>query len=228
VTIPSGSSLTVADGVVLTNNGEVVVESGGTLNNEGVIEDNGGKITGNGNIVGKPSIKHLVPLFTIEHSEALDGSRDVIFAVNWNLSALRSLTINGHVITMKPSAGNVRRMLSGYPGYPGNIGRMIYSAGGTEIVLYGSFIRKLAESEAGRQTMSVNFGTGYDYYASTVFTARTTPGILPQDDGIYHGGGGGGDAEAGGAGIAGLLALAALSAGFAGTGRTERTKKAKK
>jgi hypothetical protein len=202
LTIPSGSSLTVAGGTTLTNNGEIVVGIGGTLTNGGVIENNGGTVTVTGVFVGTPPVANPTPVFTAGHSEILNGSVNVTFVINWNLSALKSLTINGRVIIMTPSSGSVKRILSGYPGYSGDIGEAV--SGSTEITLYSSFISHIAEraDETGRQTMSANFGEGRD--VSTAFTTQTSSGNTPQDDGRPSGGGG----CAAGAGIAGLFALA--------------------
>jgi hypothetical protein len=208
LTVPSGASLTVAGGVTLLNNGEIAVHSGGTLINNGVVENNGGTIAGY--VEGARPSENPAPVFTAEHSETLDGARDVTFVVNWNLSAMRSLSINGRVIIMTPSAGSVKRILSGYPGYSGDIGEAV--SGSTKITLYSSFISHLAEraDETGRQRMIANFGEGHD--ASTAFTVQTLTEIPDQngDGGTQSGEGGGGGGCDAGAGIAGLFALAAL------------------
>jgi hypothetical protein len=208
LTIPSGASLTVSGGVTLLNNGEIAVHSGGTLINNGVIENNGGTITGY--VEGARPTENPVPVFTAEHGEILDRTSDAGFVINWNLSAMRSLTINGNAIAMTPSAGGVKRILSGYPGYSGDIGEVV--SGSTEITLYGPFVNHISPSGRGRQTMSANFGEGYD--VSTAFTIQTLTEVPGQsgDGGTQSGEGGGGGGCDAGAGIAGLFALAALFA----------------
>jgi hypothetical protein len=214
--IPSGSSLTVDSGVTLTNNGEIFLGSGATLTNNGVVENNGGTVTG-GTVSGTQPTEEPEPIFTLEHPETLDGARGVSFKINWNLSALKVLEINGYAITMTPSAGSVKRNLSGYPGYSGSIGEVV--SGSTEITLYSSFMGSLAANESGRQTMSAKYeaGKNYTYDASTTFTAQITPNTPPPpppppDDPAVPpaGGNSGGGCDAGFA-ATGLFALALLS-----------------
>jgi hypothetical protein len=170
-----------------------------------VIENNGGTVTGTGDVGGTPPVANPTPVFTAGHSEILDGSVNVTFVINWNLSTLRTVTINGRVIIMTHSAGSVKRILSGYPGYSGNIGEAV--SGSTEITLYSSFISHLAENESadgtGRQTMSASFGEGHD--VSTTFTTQTSSDTPPQDDGRLSGNSG---CDAG----VGLISLTALGA----------------
>jgi hypothetical protein len=118
----------------------------------------------------------------------------VTFVINWNLSALESLTIGGHEITVTPSPEAGKKLLSGYPGYSGYIGEAV--SGSTEITLYGSFIDALAAADSGQYEMAANFGESHE--ASTTFTAQSSP------ERSNHG------CDAG-FGAAGLFALALLT-----------------
>jgi hypothetical protein len=208
--IPSTSSLTVDSGVTLTNNGEISMDSGAAFHNNGVVENNGGTVTG-GAVTGTQPTEKPEPVFTLEHPETLDGAGDVIFKINWNLSALKVLEINGHVITMTPSAGSVKRNLSDYPGYSGSVGEVV--SGSTKITLYSSFMGSLAANESGQQAMSAKYEAGKNTYdASTTFAAQATPNTPPPEDDPTPpaGGDSGGGCNAGFA-ATGLFALALLS-----------------
>jgi hypothetical protein len=201
----------VASGTTLANNGEIVVDSGATLINNGTIENNDGNIAGS--VIGRVPIDNPSPVFTVEHHEILDGANDTNFVINWNLASIKVLTINGNAITMTPNAGSVKRILSGYPGYTGNIGEVV--SGSSDLTLYAPFIAYLATNESGQQTMTADYEAGNTTHnISTTFTAQpesnTPPPPGPDDPPGDDGEDSVGECNAGFP-AAGLFALTLLS-----------------
>ena len=84
LTIESGMSMTVDSGVTLTNNGNIIVNDGGLLTNNGTVEGRGtitndGKVVNNNSIVCKGNIKRNGTLENSGEIELIFDTNDIVF-----------------------------------------------------------------------------------------------------------------------------------------------------
>jgi len=109
-----------------------------------------------------------LPIFTQAPTVITDMSKDAVFVISGNFVDLAGVSINGHALTLTPTLGGTKILLSGYPGYNGTLGDAV--EGSVILTFYKEFLATLPD---GTYTLRVTFSDGVNVVYATPETTFT-------------------------------------------------------